>query len=234
MAITTEFIDYEQDGELFQGYLALPEDKPKAVIALVHAWGGLSAYEQEKTEALANWGYAGFAVDVYGKGKRGASPEENEALMGPLVGNRTLLQSRLERGLTVAKQNTGLSKAAAIGFCFGGLAVLDMARTNMAVEGVASFHGLLGAPGNTADTIKPKVLALHGWDDPMATPEDVTAFGKEMNGAKADWQLHAYGGVLHAFTNKEANAPDQGAQYSADADRRSMLACRNFLGELFD
>lgn len=233
MAITTEFLDYEQGGQVYEGFLALPEGAPKAVIVVAHAWGGQSVYEQEKTKALAEWGYAGFALDLYGKGKRGTTNEENQALMEPLAGNRPALQNRLEHGLAVAKEKTGLTRAAAIGFCFGGLGVLDMARTNMALEGVASFHGLFGAPGNTQETIKPKVLALHGWDDPMAPPEDVMAFTEEMNSAKADWQLHAYGGVLHSFTNPKANNPDFGTVYDANADQRSMLACRNFLDELF-
>ena len=121
----------------------------------------------------------------------------------------------------------------AIGFCFGGLCALDVARSNADAAGVVSFHGLLNAPGNTADEIKPKVLALHGWDDPMATPDDVKAFGEEMTKAKADWQLHAYGGTMHAFTNPQANDPDFGTVYDADADRRSWQAMQNFLTELF-
>ena len=107
-----------------------------------------------------------------------------------------------------------------------------MARTNMAVEGVVSFHGLFGAPGNTADKITPKVLALHGWEDPMATPDDVMDLSKEMTRAGADWQLHAYGATLHAFTNPEANNPDFGTVYSAEADRRSFAACKDFLEEV--
>ena len=102
----------------------------------------------------------------------------------------------------------------------------------MDVAGVVSFHGLFGAPGNTAAKIGPKVLALHGWDDPMAPPDDVIAFSKEMSDAGADWQLHGYGGTLHAFTNPEANNPDFGTVYSANADRRSFAACKDFLTEV--
>lgn len=232
MTVTTRTIDYEQGGQTYEGFLAMPEGTPKGVVIVAHAWGGQSAFEQGKAEWLAEHGYAGFAIDVYGKGKRGETNEECQSLMEPLASNRAELQSRLEYALSVAKTEAGTDKAAAIGFCFGGLSVLDMARTNMGVEGVVSFHGLFGAPGNTADKIKPKVLALHGWDDPMATPDDVMAFSKEMSAAKADWQLHAYGATLHAFTNPDAQNPDFGTQYDVAADRRSFAACADFLAEV--
>ena len=97
---------------------------------------------------------------------------------------------------------------------------------------MVSFHGLLGAPGNTAEKVSPKVLALHGWDDPMAPPSDVEALGKELTDADADWQLHAYGGTMHAFTNPAADDPDFGTVYDKDADRRSWIAMKNFLEEV--
>ena len=154
--------------------------------------------------------------------------------MTPLASNRPALQARLLNALNVAKTESGQNRATAIGFCFGGLSVLDMARCGMAVDGVVSFHGLLSAPGNTeGHSIAAKVLALHGWDDPMATPDDVIAFSKEMSGAAADWQLHAYGKTLHAFTNPDAQNPDFGTQYDAGADRRSHAALRDFLQEIY-
>ncbi|MEQ3744621.1 MAG: dienelactone hydrolase family protein [Henriciella sp.] len=232
MSVTTRIVDYDQGGQTYEGFLAMPSGTPKAVVLVAHAWGGQSGFEQGKAKWLAEQGYAGFAVDVYGKGKRGETTEECQALMEPLASNRTELQSRLEFALNVAKTESDAAKAAAIGFCFGGLCVLDMARTNMDLEGVVSFHGLLGSAGNTADKVMPQVLALHGWDDPMATPEDVMTFSKEMTEAKADWQLHAYGNTLHAFTNPAAQNPDFGTQYKAEADRRSFAACADFLNEI--
>lgn len=232
MSATTRIVDYQQEGQTYEGFLAMPAGTPKGVVIVAHAWGGQSEFEQSKAQLLAEWGYAGFALDVYGKGKRGETNEECEALMTPLASNRPELQSRLARALEVAKQEAGTDKAAAIGFCFGGLSVLDMARTNMAVAGVVSFHGLFGAPGNTADKVTPKVLALHGWEDPMATPDDVMAFAKEMTAAGADWQLHAYGATMHAFTNPHADNPDFGTVYDAGADRRSFAACTDFLEEV--
>jgi dienelactone hydrolase len=232
MSVTTRIVDYDQGGQTYEGFLAMPSGTPKAVVLVAHAWGGQSGFEQGKAKWLAEQGYAGFAVDVYGKSKRGDTTEECQALMEPLASNRTELQSRLEFALNVAKTESDAAKAAAIGFCFGGLCVLDMARTNMDLEGVVSFHGLLGSAGNTADKVMPKVLALHGWDDPMATPEDVMIFSKEMTEAKANWQLHAYGNTLHAFSNPAAQNLDFGIQYSAEADRRSFAACAEFLNEI--
>lgn len=232
MSGVTRIVDYEQGGQTYEGFLALPDGTPKGVVLVAHAWGGQSEFEQDKAKLMADWGYAGFAVDVYGKGKRGSTNEECEALMSPLASNRTELQSRLEYALGVAKKESGVDKAAAIGFCFGGLSVLDMARTNMAVEGVVSFHGLFGAPGNTASKINPKVLALHGWEDPMATPDDVMDLTKEMTKADADWQLYAYGATMHSFTNPNADNPDFGTVYSASAAKRSIAACKDFLEEV--
>lgn len=234
MSVQSQTLDYEQDGQIYEGFLAMPAGTPKAVIAVAHAWGGASDFERDKARLLADWGYAGFTLDVYGKGQRGETNEECQALMEPLASNRPLLQARLARGLDVARQESGAAKASAIGFCFGGLSVLDMARCGMAVDGVVSFHGLFGAPGNTeGNTISAKVLALHGWDDPMATPEDVLTFAREMSAAKADWQLHAYGNTLHAFTNPAAQNPDFGTQYDAAADRRSHTALLDFLSDIY-
>ncbi|MEM5518219.1 dienelactone hydrolase family protein [Henriciella sp. AS95] len=234
MSITTKSLEYEAGGQAYEGYLAMPEGTPKAVVVIAHAWDGQGEFDHKKADMLAEWGYAGFAMDVYGVGKRGETTEECQALMEPLASNRSELQNRLKLGLETAKKESGCDKAAAIGFCFGGLSVLDMARAGMSVDGVASFHGLLGAPGNTdGHKTKSKILVLHGWDDPMATPEDVMAFTKEMTDEGADWQLHAYGDTMHAFTNPGANDPSFGTVYNPVAERRSIASLKDFLGELF-
>lgn len=237
MGIATETVDYDINGQVYEGYFARPENKNNAPLVLVvHAWGGQSDFERGKADWLAQKGYVGFAVDVYGKGKRGTTTEECQALMTPLAENRAELQARLSGALKFGqgKTNQSASTSAALGFCFGGLSVLDMARANMDVSGVISFHGLLGAAPNLQPRqINPKVLALHGWADPMATPDDVVAFSIEMTDAGADWQLHGYGRVLHAFTNPEANNPDFGTVYNKDADSRSFQSAQNFLNELF-
>ncbi len=237
MSITTSIVDYQHSGETYEGFLALPESGGPAPLVLVaHAWGGQGQFEQDKAAYLAELGYAGFAVDVYGKGKRGTTVEENQALMNPLVGNRAELQARLAASLDAGRAQTGVdgSKAAAIGFCFGGLCVLDLARMGADLKGVVSVHGLFNrAPNLTEPKVAAKVLALHGWDDPMATPDTVLDLAKEMSAAGADWQLHAYGNTLHAFTNPDANDLTLGVKYDAAADRRAFQAIENFLGEVF-
>lgn len=235
MTIETRNLEYEIDGKSYEAVIAGSGGKHPAVL-VAHAWAGRSEFEVDKAKALAELGYAGVAIDLYGKGVLGSSTEENQALMAPFVKDRAMLQARLLKVIDVVKEQpeADATKIAAIGFCFGGLCVLDIARTGADISGVVSFHGLLGAPGNlSGQKINAKVLALHGWDDPMAPPADVEAFGKEMTEAKADWQLHAYGGVMHAFTNLAANDPGFGTVYDACADRRSWSAMRNFLSEIF-
>jgi len=202
----------------------------------VHAWGGRSGFECDKARALAELGYVGFAADLYGKGVLGASVAENAALMQPFLDDRALLQSRLTTALETLTSQPEVdgNQVAAIGYCFGGLCVLDLARIGTDISGVASFHGLFGAPENTAGTrIKARVLALHGHEDPMVPVDAVVALEKELTEAGADWQIHVYGNTLHAFTNPEANNPDLGAIYNKKADKRSWQTLVNFLEELF-
>ncbi|MEW6695145.1 MAG: dienelactone hydrolase family protein [Pseudomonadota bacterium] len=237
MTIQTRLIDYQHDGQTFEGLLAWDDAHAGArpAVAVAHAWAGRTVFEDDKARALAALGYVGFAMDVYGKGRRGRSREENAALMTPLVQDRALLQARLGAALQAltAQPEVDASRVAAIGFCFGGLSVLDMARCGLPLRGVVSFHGLFTPPGNTAGRrIQAKVLALHGWDDPMAKPDAVLAWAQEMSAAGADWQLHAYGGTMHAFTNPEANDPGFGTVYDARADARSWVAMRAFLAEV--
>lgn len=239
MTIKTQAIEYEIDGAKFEGILAYDdasnEDRPGVLVS--HAWAGRSEFEVEKAKALAELGYAGFALDLYGKGVLGQSTEENQKLMTPFVENREMLQSRLLKIVDVLKNQPGVDpdKIAAIGFCFGGLCVLDIARTGADLTGIVSFHGLFGAPGNTSgNNIKAKVLALHGWDDPMVPPKDVEALGKELTEGGADWQIHAYGGTMHAFTNPNANDPGFGTVYNETADKRSWQTMKNFLEEIFN
>jgi dienelactone hydrolase len=150
--------------------------------------------------------------------------------------DRAKLQQRMKAALNTVKLLPWVdeNKIAAIGFCFGGLCALDLARTGVDIKGVVSFHGLLGTPDNTkGNKIKAKILALHGRDDPMGLPEQVLAFQEEMTQADADWQFVSFGHTVHAFTNPVANNPDFGTVYQADADRRSWLAMQNFFTEIF-
>jgi len=239
MSLQYRLIDYKDGDLVFEGRFVWDDSfsGPRPGVLVAHAWAGRSDYEDGKADGLAGLGYAAFALDLYGKGVRGSSPEENGALMQPFLDDREMLQQRLLVSLATLKQQPEVdpSKIAAIGFCFGGLSVLDIARTGEDIAGVVSIHGLFGAPGNTAgNTIKAKVLALHGWDDPMATPDDVNSLATEMSAMGADWQLHAYGNTMHAFTNPAADDKNMGTVYDVKADRRSWQAMTNLLEEVIN
>jgi dienelactone hydrolase len=237
MAIVSNTVGYLDGDVLLEAFFAFDDslsDRRPAIL-INHTWAGRDDFVAEKAKKIAAIGYVGFAVDMYGKGVSGSSAEENAKLMQPFMNNREMLQKRMQAALYAVKLMPWVddSKIAAIGFCFGGLCSLDLARTGADLKGVVSFHGLLGAPGNTGgNAIKAKVLALHGHDDPMVPVEQVVAFEQEMTEAGADWQLHTFGNTLHAFTNPVANNPDFGAAYQPDADRRSWLAMENFLTEI--
>ena len=238
MAVQTSVIEYRDGKAVLEGLLAWDDalKGPRPGVMVAHAWGGRSEFEDNKAIELAKLGYAGFALDLYGKGRRGASKEQNAALMKPFIEDRAMLQARLLLSLSTMRGQAEVdaNRVAAIGFCFGGLCVLDIARTGEDLAGVVSFHGLFGSPGNTGDNaVRAKVLALHGWDDPMVTPDQVLSLGKELTAMGADWQLHAFGNTVHAFTNPKANDPGFGTMYSAVADHRSWDAMRAFLAEIF-
>jgi dienelactone hydrolase len=237
MTLRTEHFDYADGDAACEGYLAYPLDEGRRPCVLVaHQWAGLSDHERGAAEHFAEASYVGFAIDVYGKGNRGQPMADNSHLMGPWLADRAALRRRLLAAVAAAKAHPRVdpTRIAIIGYCFGGLCALDAARSGSAdVKGAVSIHGIFPPPdiGPQAD-ITAKVLVLHGWDDPMAPPESVLGLAREMSAAKADWQLHAYGNTLHAFTAPGANAPERGLQYNADADRRSRAAMLAFLAEV--
>ena len=238
MSLQSRLIEYRDGDTVLEGRIAFDDSikGPRPGVLVSHAWGGRSDFEDGKADDLARLGYAAMALDLYGQGVRGSGPEENAALMQPFLDDRAMLQQRLLRSLATLREQDEVDagKVAAIGFCFGGLCVLDIARTGEDLAGVVSFHGLFGAPGNTAgNRVRAKVLALHGWNDPMAPPDAVDGLASELTSMGADWQLHAYGNTMHAFTNPAANDADMGTVYNANADRRSWQAMTNFLDELF-
>jgi dienelactone hydrolase len=238
MALVSNTVGYWDDDVLLEAFFAFDHSVSgrRPAVLINHTWAGRDDFVAEKAKKLAALGYVGFAVDMYGKGVLGSSAEENAKLMQPFMDNRQMLQKRMHAALYAVKLMPWVddSKIAAMGFCFGGLCSLDLARTGADLKGVVSFHGLLGAPGNTqGNAMKAKVLAFHGHDDPMVPVEQVLAFEQEMTEAGVDWQLHTFGNTMHAFTNPVANNPDFGTVYQPDADRRSWLAMENFLTEIF-
>lgn len=233
----TETLIYREGDQDLEGTLVYDDrsaaKRPGVLVA--HAWGGANEFTTAKAGALAGLGYVGFALDVYGVGRRGSNPDENMALMQPFLDDRRLLRRRMAAALAALRGHAlvDTERVAAIGFCFGGLCVLDLARSGADVRGVVSFHGLLaGAEGLKTEPIQAKVLALHGHEDPLVSDAELQAFSGEMTSAGADWQLHQYGSTMHAFTNPEAADPEAGMQYNPVAERRSWDSMENFLQEV--
>lgn len=237
--IHTEMIEYTHNGVALQGYLAYDDtqtDKRPGVL-VVHEWWGLNDYPKHRAEQLAELGYVAFALDMYGKGVVATTMDEAKAQVGKLYGDRALVRARAQAGLDILKQqkNVDPSKIAAIGYCFGGMVGLELARSGADIAGVVSFHGALNTPNKQdAKNIQAKVLVLHGADDPNVKPEEVAAFEQEMRNAGVDWQLVKYGGAVHAFTNPAAgNDPSTGGAYNEKADKRSWEAMKVFFVEIF-
>lgn len=228
--------EYKDGATACEGYVAGGGDGKRPCVLIAHQWAGVSDHERGKADEFARLGYVGFALDVYGKGVRGDAMGDNSALMMPFLNDRAKLKQRLTAAVTAAKAHPAVdaSRIAMIGYCFGGLCSLDIARSGTSdVKGVVSIHGIFAPPGLGAQgPIKSKVLVLHGWDDPMAPPKDVLGLAEEMTKAKADWQLHAYGHTMHAFTAVGAYAPERGIAYNENADGRSWASTLAFLKEV--
>lgn len=234
----TETLHYKDGDVALEGFVAYDESHQakRPAVLVSHDWTGRNEFACEKAKALAKLGYVGFAIDMYGNAKLGSDTDEKRSLMQPLMSNRQLLQRRMNAAVEVVSSHplVDAQNMAAIGFCFGGLCVLDLARSGAKVKGVVSFHGLLFPPERQeTTTIKAKVLVLHGFDDPMVPPEQVLHFAEEMKKNHVDWQIHVYGDTLHAFTNPLANDPEFGTVYNKIADQRSWIAMKDFLDEIF-
>lgn len=236
--IKTQAITYKHGSTELEGYLAYDDSlkgKRPGVIA-VHEWMGHGPYVRRRAEMLAKLGYIAFAIDMYGKGVLAKDHQEAGQLAGMYRKDRKLMRERARAGLDVLKkqENVDTSRLAAIGYCFGGTTVLELARSGTDLKGVASFHGSLDTPEPAKPgAIKAKVLVLHGAEDHHVNPQ-VEAFQDEMRKAKADWQFTAYGGAVHSFTVPEAgNDPSKGAAYNEKADQRSWQAMQDFFKEIF-
>lgn len=236
--IKTETVEYKDGDTTLEGFLAYDTAQAgkRPGILVVHQWMGLSDYEKKRCEMLAKLGYVAFAADVYGQGIRPKSVAEAGAQAGKYKSNRKLLRQRVNAGLACLRQQrlVDAQRVGAIGYCFGGTAVIELARSGADVRGVVSFHGGLDAP-TPADgkNIKCRVLALHGADDPFESAADLAAFENEMRAGGVDWELVKYGGAVHSFTDWNADGSLKGAQYNERADRRSWAAMREFFDHLF-
>lgn len=229
--------DYKAYDVTSEAFVAFEKKEKSPAVLICHAWAGQGSFEQNIARKLAKLGYVGIALDVYGKGKRGTTIEENSALMTPLVSDKATLIKRLMAGVEFAKTLSQVdnSKIAIIGFCFGGLCALDVARTGTdEVKAAISFHGFLTSEGVEANgDIKAKVLALHGYEDPLAPQDHMHKFCEEMEERNADWQLHAFGKTKHAFTNPLAANPELGLVYNELSANRSWVIAMEHLKETF-
>lgn len=234
----TQHLDYSDGDTALEAYVAYQEtETQKPLVLVAHDWSGRREFACQAAERIAQMGYIGFALDMYGKGVFGADGdvELNSSLMNPLASDRAALRQRVRAALVAGRNipQVDPTKVAAMGYCFGGMCVLELARSGADVLGVVSIHGIF-APGEVPnEEIKAKVLCLHGHDDPMVPPEQVLAFETEMNEARVDWQVHAYGQTTHAFTNPAANNPDFGTVYREIAEQRAYQSLANFLDEIF-
>jgi dienelactone hydrolase len=237
-AVHAETVAYKQGGVELEGYLVYDDTKAgrRPGVLVVHEWLGLNAYAMKRAEMLAEMGYVAFALDMYGKGVRGTSPQDGPKLSAPYKQDRNLMRARATAGLDVLRTHRLVdpTKLAAIGYCFGGTTALELARSGAPLAGVVSFHGNLetSLPAKSGQ-VKAKVLVCHGADDPVVPPAEVLAFEEEMRKVGVDWQLIAYGGCVHGFTNPGTGLDkSRGVAYSAEADRRSWQAMKDFFGEI--
>ncbi|EQB63493.1 MAG: dienelactone hydrolase [candidate division Zixibacteria bacterium RBG-1] len=237
--VQTDVVEYKHGNTALEGYVSYDKSLkgPRPGILVVHEWYGVNDYVKKRAQQLAQLGYVAFVVDMYGKGIHPTTPQECGIQAGKYRNDRPLMRARVKAALDELKKNKMVDpkKIAAIGYCFGGSVVLELARSGADIAGVVSFHGGLDTPTpEDAKNIKAKVLVCHGGDDPHITMEAVTAFHDEMSNAKVDYQVIIYGGAVHSFTNPDAgNDPSKGAAYSPSVDKRSREAMRQFFNEIF-
>ncbi|HVL77967.1 MAG TPA: dienelactone hydrolase family protein [Sphingomicrobium sp.] len=230
-------VELNFEGEALESVLVSRRDgQPRPMVILIPTVMGVSDLELGFARQLVELGYNAFVADLFGKQFRGSDRDTMFAEMNRLASDRDGLRRRLT---AILEQVRGLDETepgqiAAAGYCFGGMCALDLARSGADIVGAASFHGLFDPPGLDPQPIKAKVIAFHGWDDPMVPPDKVVALGQELTEAGADWQIHAYGHVAHGFTNPNAHEIGiEGVRYNGLAAERSWTAFINFLEELF-
>ena len=237
-AIQTKTIEYKQGDTTLEGVLVWDDavSGPRPGVMVVHQWLGLTNYEKHRAEMLAQLGYVAFCADIYGQGVRPKNVQDAGAEATKYKTDRALLRARANAGLEQLKKSELVDpkRIAAIGYCFGGTTVIELARSGAELSGVVSFHGGLDSP-TPADgrNIKCPILVCHGADDPFEKPEDLAAFESEMRDAKVDWRLIKYGGAVHSFTQPDPGFSNPGARYNDRADKRSWQDMKLFFGEIF-
>jgi dienelactone hydrolase len=225
-----------EDEQLESVFVGRRDGQARPTVILIPTVMGVSDLEIGFGRQLVELGYNAFVADLFGKQFRGAERDVCFGEMNRLKSDRAALRRRMQH---VLEQAQGLDEVkgdqiVVAGYCFGGMCALDLARSGVDIAAAVSFHGLFDEPGLPAEKIKAKVVAFHGWDDPMVPPEKVVALGQELTKAGSDWQIHAYGHVGHGFTNPNAaKLQIQGVAYNALAAERSWTSFVNLLEELF-
>jgi dienelactone hydrolase len=238
--LVTQTVDYtDEKGTALQGYVAYDDgiSGPRPGVLVIHDWRGLTDTTQTRANMLAKLGYIAFAADIYGKGVRPQSIPEYGKQATIYKSDRPFYRERARAAYQALLKQPLVdpSRIAAIGYCFGGTGVIEMARDGLDLKGVVSFHGGLDSqPLSPGATIKAKVLALCGADDPFEKPDDMKAFEQQLRDNNVDYQIVSYGHAVHAFTDPGVDALHlDGAKYNAAADKRSWQAMRDFFAEIF-
>ncbi len=220
-----EAVTYSVDGEAFEGYRAKPAGASKGLVVIVHDWDGLNDYEQKRADMIAALGYEAFALDLYGKGNRPTDVDASKREAAKLYEDRARMRKLLLAGLKEARQGGG-EPAVVIGYCFGGAAALELARSGSVedIKGYVTFHGGLTTPeGESYPASTPPLLILHGGADTSITMEDVAALSRELEAARVSYEIQVYSGAPHGFTNFNSD------RYRKDADEKSWAAFKDFL-----
>lgn len=224
-AMAGESVTYSVDGAEYEGYSAPAQGDAKGLVLIIHDWDGLTGYEEKRADMLAELGYDAFAVDLFGKGNRPETIDARRAETGKLYNDRQKMRSLLIGGLEAARQQSS-GPAVVMGYCFGGAAALEMARSGAAgdVAGYATFHGGLTTPeGQSYPGSTPPLFIAHGGADSSVTMEQVAALSKELEAAGATYQIEVYSGAPHGFTEFESD------RYRERADQESWEEFQEFL-----
>lgn len=237
--VVGKMVEYRQGDTRLEGYLAYDDARAgkRPGVLVVHEWWGLNDFVKGWADQLAGMGYVAFAADMYGKGKATTDMKQAAALAGALRANNQLLRERARAGLDVlaTQQLVDPQRLAAMGFCFGGGTVLELAYSGAPLQGVVSFHGSFPQPSaQDLKRIQAKILVLHGAEDPTTPAEGITAFKAALGQAGVDWQVVDFGGAVHGFTNPN-NGTDKsrGVAYNESAARRSLIYLKDFFQEIF-
>lgn len=236
----SQIVEHHHDAVRCQSILYYDESRqgPQPTVFLVHAFDGITPFIHDYAQRIVDAGYAAFCIDMFGEGETGADMDSCMGLIMPFFNDRQLLQDRVLAGFEVCQNHAVVDadRMVAMGFCFGGMCVLDLARAGADVKAVVSLHGVLMPPENvTTGDFKAKVLILHGYDDPQVTSEQLPIIATELTDKKIDWQFVYFGHTQHSFTDPDASdigGPESGRIYNADSARRAWDYCQLLFNEV--